>query len=200
MKAIDRFYKYIDYKGVKATNFEKEIGLSSGYLSVQKKRNADIGETVLNKINDYCLDLNIEWLLTGNGEMLKGPKPYSTEVNTDAIFMIAEPEVEHKKAKPNTGNCPFEPVCELKKNQVFFESTNTLSKRLETVEEYQRKYIRLLESYNTMTILFAKAHMKLLHLYYYARQQKDAEKAVDLKVAEKILHDMDEVEEKLQHA
>jgi hypothetical protein len=71
MKAIERLYKYIDYKGYKPTNFEKEIGLSSGYLSIQKKRNADLGESVIVKINDYCQELSIEWLLTGEGSMLK---------------------------------------------------------------------------------------------------------------------------------
>ncbi len=71
MKAIERIYQYLEYKGLKPTVFEKEIGLSSGYLSVQKKRNADIGETIVNKINDNCRDINITWLLTGEGEMLK---------------------------------------------------------------------------------------------------------------------------------
>jgi hypothetical protein len=64
MKAIERICQYIEFKGYKPTHFEKEIGLSSGYLSVQKKRNADIGESVINKINDYCLDMNLDWLLT----------------------------------------------------------------------------------------------------------------------------------------
>lgn len=71
MKAIERLYQYIDYKKFKPTNFEKEIGLSSGYLSVQKKRKADLGEGIIIKINDYCRELNINWLLTGEGEMLK---------------------------------------------------------------------------------------------------------------------------------
>jgi hypothetical protein len=71
MKAIERIYQYLEYKGLKPTVFEKEIGLSSGYLSVQKKRNADIGETIVNKINDNCHDINITWLLTGEGGMLK---------------------------------------------------------------------------------------------------------------------------------
>ncbi len=71
MKAIERLYQYIDYKGYKPTIFEKDIGLSSGYLSVQKKRNADIGETVVNKINDNCQDISIEWLITGKGNMLR---------------------------------------------------------------------------------------------------------------------------------
>jgi len=70
MKAIDRLYEYLDYKSIKPTNFEKELGLSNGYLSIQKKRNADIGESVLKKITDYCRDLNPTWLLTGNEEML----------------------------------------------------------------------------------------------------------------------------------
>jgi len=78
MKAIERLYKYIDYKGIKPTGFEKEIGLSNGYLSIQKKRNADIGESVLNKIIDNCRDLNPEWLLTGNGEMIKKEGVFSS--------------------------------------------------------------------------------------------------------------------------
>lgn len=81
MKAIERLYEYIDFKGYKPTKLEKEIGLSSGYLSVQKKRKADMGETVVNKINDYCHDLNIEWLLTGKGEMLKSESSDHIAIN-----------------------------------------------------------------------------------------------------------------------
>lgn len=71
MKAIDRLYDYLTVKGQKPTSVEKAIGLSNGYLSVQKKRQADIGEGMMNKIIDYCRDINPEWLLTGNGNMLR---------------------------------------------------------------------------------------------------------------------------------
>jgi hypothetical protein len=71
MKAIARLYKYLDYRGIRPTKLEKEVGLSNGYLGTQSKRNADLGESIMNKIIDYCLDLNAEWLLTGRGDMLK---------------------------------------------------------------------------------------------------------------------------------
>ena len=71
MKSINRIYQYLELKGIKPHNFEKGAGLSNGYLATQKKRTADLGEGVLNKILDYCLDINPVWLLTGEGQMLK---------------------------------------------------------------------------------------------------------------------------------
>lgn len=65
MKAIDRLYQYLEDKGVKPTTFEKDMGFSSGYLSVQRKRSADLGESVLKKILDNCQDIDPSWLLTG---------------------------------------------------------------------------------------------------------------------------------------
>lgn len=71
MKAIERLKQYIDYKGFTNSSFEKKNDLSNGYIATQMKRNADLGEGVLIKILDNCLDLNPLWLLTGNGSMLK---------------------------------------------------------------------------------------------------------------------------------
>lgn len=71
MKAIDRFYEYLAEKGLKPTTVEKEIGLSNGYLSAQKKRSADMGEGMMLKVIDYFRDINPMWLLTGEGPMLR---------------------------------------------------------------------------------------------------------------------------------
>lgn len=71
MKAIERLYQYMEYKGLKPTSLEKKIGLSNGYLGVQRKRNADMGEGVFLKIIDNCRDINSSWLLTGEGNMLR---------------------------------------------------------------------------------------------------------------------------------
>lgn len=74
MKAIERLYQLLESKDIKPTYFEKEIGMSSGYLSVQKKRSADMGESVILKIIDYFQDLNPIWFLTGNGNMIISEK------------------------------------------------------------------------------------------------------------------------------
>lgn len=71
MKAITRVFQYLDYKDIKHTRAEKDWGLSNGYLNTQKVRNADLGEGILLKIIDNCLDINPNWLLTGEGEMIK---------------------------------------------------------------------------------------------------------------------------------
>jgi hypothetical protein len=79
MKAIERVKQYIDFKGFNNSSFEKENELSNGYIATQLKRNADLGEGVLNKILDNCLDVNPEWLLTGKGSMLKIDLPEANE-------------------------------------------------------------------------------------------------------------------------
>lgn len=71
MTTIERLFEYLDYKQIKPTRFEKDIGLSNGYLGIQLRRKADIGSGILVKIVDNCLDLDIEWLITGKGSMLR---------------------------------------------------------------------------------------------------------------------------------
>lgn len=71
MKIIERIYFYLDYKGLKPTEFERACGISNGYLGKQYKRLADIGESILIKIIENCPEIDIIWLVTGKGEMLQ---------------------------------------------------------------------------------------------------------------------------------
>ncbi|MEA4916318.1 hypothetical protein SDC9_146250 [bioreactor metagenome] len=52
-----------------------------------KKRNADLGEGTLRKINDYCHDLSIEWLITGKGEMIKLKSDLSSAAQNDKMLL-----------------------------------------------------------------------------------------------------------------
>lgn len=88
MKAIERIKQYIDFKGVSNRSFELENDLSNGYIATQLKRNADLGEGVLNKILDNCLDIDSEWLLTGKGQMLK--RVSNSEIQEDIVEILKE--------------------------------------------------------------------------------------------------------------
>jgi hypothetical protein len=79
MKIIDRLFIYFEAQGIKHTAFEKKIGLSNGYLNTQLKRNSDLGEAIILKIVNNCLDLNRDWLLFGEGNMLKNPELMSED-------------------------------------------------------------------------------------------------------------------------
>jgi len=84
MKIIDRLFEYIDYQSIKIYPFEQRIGVSNGYLSKQRARKADIGESILCRILENCPDLNVDWLLTGLGNMLR-----------DQDVQLAKPDIQH---------------------------------------------------------------------------------------------------------
>lgn len=73
-KIINRLFTYLKRKKIPHTRFEKEIGLSNGYLKTQERRKSDLGEGVISKIIDNCLDLDIVWLMTGKGDMFTTDK------------------------------------------------------------------------------------------------------------------------------
>ena len=71
MKIIERLYQYFDFKGIKPTSFEKNIGVSNGYFKKMLMRKADIGESVLLNIIENSPDLSPLWLIFGEGDMIR---------------------------------------------------------------------------------------------------------------------------------
>ncbi len=70
MRIIDRLYIYMDFKGMTAYAFERTCGIANGYLKKQYNGKGSIGSDILEKIHHHCPDMNIAWLLTGEGEMI----------------------------------------------------------------------------------------------------------------------------------
>jgi hypothetical protein len=69
MRLMDRLYRYLECKSITAYAFEHVCGLSNGYLGKQFRGKGNIGSGVLEKIKLHFPDLNIQWLVTGQGTM-----------------------------------------------------------------------------------------------------------------------------------
>lgn len=94
MYIIERIYQLIDYKKDSVYKISKEIGVSNGYFSKTKAKNGSVGGDIIEKIVNYYTDVNVEWLITGEGSMLK--QEHAPQANTpdDKYLLLLE---EHNK-------------------------------------------------------------------------------------------------------
>lgn len=67
MTIKDRLLKFLSYLEVGQTKFEEKVGLSRGLVNNIK---GNISTGTLNKISAAHPELNVNWLLSGEGEML----------------------------------------------------------------------------------------------------------------------------------
>ena len=77
MDLKDRFIVYLEYKGIKKAVFEKDAGFGNGFVD---KMGNNTRTSTLDRISKFCPDLNISWLRTGEGNMLKensNAKPFT---------------------------------------------------------------------------------------------------------------------------
>jgi transcriptional regulator with XRE-family HTH domain len=82
---LKRIKQYLDLKNIKISVFEREIGTSNGSFASQLKNGKTIGVDKLEKILRIYTDVNIEWLLTGNGDILKADILNEEAVNYNKI-------------------------------------------------------------------------------------------------------------------
>lgn len=77
MSVAERLKEYIGHKRITNAEFERSINASNGYINSIRK---SIGIDKLEQIEHTYPDLNTQWLLKGEGEMLKdaegGQNPY----------------------------------------------------------------------------------------------------------------------------
>lgn len=70
MKPIERIAMYLQFRAITPHSFERRIHLSNGYFSKQTKNLGSVGSDILVKIHDSYPELNMLWVLTGEGEMI----------------------------------------------------------------------------------------------------------------------------------
>ncbi len=92
-KTIDRLMQFIKYVGLSARQFDLSIGASNGYTLRMKKNNASIGSDVIENILRVYPQLNVVWLITGEGDMLKKPEEAET-LDFDHLPKSRQQEIE----------------------------------------------------------------------------------------------------------
>lgn len=83
---IDRIRQIIDYKQISVRKFCIEIGVSNGFLDKVK----DVGVEKVAKILYTYPEINPEWLVTGNGEMIKQQSSPKLPIDTSRIDELNE--------------------------------------------------------------------------------------------------------------
>lgn len=76
MSVKNRLIKYLSDNNIKKLHFEKEIGVSNGYINSLKESPS---VEKLELISNVYSDLDLTWLLTGEGSMLKSESPDTEE-------------------------------------------------------------------------------------------------------------------------
>lgn len=63
----ERLISYLDFKGLRRSDFVRSIGMSGAYVAAMRR---GISPRTIKKIKAVYPDLNTEWLIYGNGNML----------------------------------------------------------------------------------------------------------------------------------
>lgn len=106
LKTIDRLIQFIEYAGLSARQFDISIGAANGYTLRMKKNHASIGSDVIETVIRTYPQLNVVWLLTGEGSMIKTEiKPRDLEFNQlpkeqqEEIERIIEQKIRQRQEK-----------------------------------------------------------------------------------------------------
>lgn len=102
---IDRLLYYVVSQGDNFNRLAQGIGVSNSYFSKMKRNKGSIGADIIEKILEYYDNLNAEWLLRGNGNMLKSEqkdfvsKNYEIEEFNKMNIQLIEKDAEIKELK-----------------------------------------------------------------------------------------------------
>lgn len=69
-KTINRIMLVIKHLGISARQFDISIGTANGYILRMQKNNASVGSDVIERIIQLYPQINLVWLITGQGDML----------------------------------------------------------------------------------------------------------------------------------
>jgi hypothetical protein len=86
----ERIKLFLQYLNIGQNNFESKVGWSNGYINNTKNISADKLKPVTNEYPQ----LNLNWLITGKGEMID--LSFQSDPAEQSIGMVEEDAVEYK--------------------------------------------------------------------------------------------------------
>lgn len=135
MCIIERIYQLIDYKKDSVYKISLEIGVSNGYFSKTKAKNGSVGGDIIEKIVNYYTDVNVEWLITGKGSMLKEKQSPQATPPDDKYLQLLE---EHNKTLKDQLRDKETIIKEKEEKEALYkERIQELQQRMQTNPVYQ---------------------------------------------------------------
>jgi hypothetical protein len=110
LKTVDRIALFIEHQGISQNAFDVSIGRPKGYIGKQSRSKASIGSDILETILRTYENLNPQWLISGEGEMIKGSKKESevkesgSKYNQDPFENILLQYLDRPKIKEKIKN------------------------------------------------------------------------------------------------
>ncbi|MBR1809535.1 MAG: hypothetical protein IJ776_09150 [Paludibacteraceae bacterium] len=130
----ERLLQFLQHLGIGQNRFSKQAGISSG--NIAHWRNGVIPPKSLEKIRMAYPELNVNWLLTGEGEMIKNndSRPEKVEINT--IFPVSDDFKQEVSRLQETLLIKDREIVELKQRiEELKDDKATLKHYIETLED-----------------------------------------------------------------
>ena len=132
---------YCKFKSIKISAFEKRCGLSNGYVNGITR---GIGESKLKTISLNFPDLNVSWLLTGEGEMLKT----NISIGGDNIVQTIEGDNHGTMIGKGKYSGKFAGIPEGTQLQYLMEQNKQLLQQNQKFQEHIDRLLGIIEDMN----------------------------------------------------
>lgn len=118
----ERILQFIDYKNLSKNKFYKETGLANGILD----KNSGLSAESIEKIYSKYPEINLHWLLTGEGDMLR----------KEGVIQQAHNNISSTITQHQTINAPDDYETLKKENQrLTHENSGLKDKIIQLMEE-----------------------------------------------------------------
>lgn len=176
MRRIERFDKYMSFRGLNDNIVTKDLGLSVGVIGKSRHEGRDLSDRVIELILNFYTDLNRVWLLAGDGEMINA----STAIALNSTQNVEEVEAEEVKATSsvpvvpsdiaNTAEINVRKFIEKKGDELEHISPNDLVRRAEGAERVRKtSMMPTFMPGDVVFIEFLDDKTKIIdgHIYYF---------------------------------